>query len=256
MKASVKANRPTNQGSQNGTIHRPRQANPVLGAEPSAALRDQLLKEINDLTHGDDLALWAHRRIAAKNTLTSDDARAVEAAYQALLEAASGDLQDGPKTAGLLAEQGLPESETAAVNGRAVAEQQPSTAVMVAPIRKEVRHRNKAHLAFVRAQPCLVCRRSPCDAHHLKFAQPRSLGRKVSDEFTVPLCRDHHLDLHRYGNETAWWANLQIVPMEAAKDLWQTTLLDSDQSPERKALPQPSDGGNHRADSRRRESQT
>ena len=85
--------------------------------------------------------------------------------------------------------------------------------------RKEVRRRNKGHLAFVGAQPCLVCRRSPCDAHHLKFAQPRSLGRKVSDEFTVPLCRDHHLDLHRYGNETAWWANLQIVPTEAAKDL-------------------------------------
>src|SRR5437016_3439139 len=92
-----------------------------------------------------------------------------------------------------------------------------------------VNRRNKIHLAFVAAQPCLVCRRSPCDAHHLKFAQPRSLGRKVSDEFTVPLCRDHHLDLHRRGNETAWWANLQIVPTEAAKDLWQTTLLDSDQ---------------------------
>ena len=60
------ANRPANQGSRNGTIDRPRQANPVLGAEPSAALRDQLLKEINDLTDGDDLALWAHRRIAAK----------------------------------------------------------------------------------------------------------------------------------------------------------------------------------------------
>jgi hypothetical protein len=66
IKANVRANRPTNQGPQNGTIHRPRQAKPVLGAEPSAALRDQLLKEINDLTDGDDLALWAHRRIAAK----------------------------------------------------------------------------------------------------------------------------------------------------------------------------------------------
>src|SRR6187399_876425 len=60
VKADVKANRPTNQGSRNGTIHRPRQAKPVLGAEPSAALRDQLLKEINNLTDGDDLALWAH----------------------------------------------------------------------------------------------------------------------------------------------------------------------------------------------------
>jgi hypothetical protein len=255
LKANVRANRPTGQGARNGTIHGPR-SKPVLGAESSAALRDQLLKEINDLTDGDDLALWAHRRIAAKNTLTPNDALAIEAAYRALLQAPGDDLQDQPNTAGPLAEPGLAENEDAPVSGRAVAEQQPSTAVMVSPIRKEVRRRNKAHLAFVGSQPCLVCRRSPCDAHHLKFAQPRSLGRKVSDEFTVPLCRDHHLDLHRYGNETAWWANLQIVATEAAKDLWHETLLDSDQSPVRKALLQPSDGGNHRADSERRESQT
>jgi hypothetical protein len=62
--------------------------------------------------------------------------------------------------------------------------------------------------------------------------------------------------LPRYGNETAWWANLQIVPTKAAKDLWQTTLLDSDQSPVRKALLQPGDGGNQTADSGQRESQT
>lgn len=245
MKASVKANQPTSQGSQNETIHRPRQAKPVLGAEPSAALRDQLLKEINDLTDGDDLALWAHRRIAAKNTLTSDDACAVEAAYQALLEAPSADLRS--EVAGLMAERGLPENEAAPVNGPAAAEQQPSTTVMVSPIRKEVRRRNKAHLAFVGAQPCLVCRRSPCDAHHLKFVQPRALGRKVSDEFTVPLCRDHHLDLHRCGNEIAWWANLQIAPTEVARDLWQTTLLDPDLSL-RKALQQPRGRDNHAAD--------
>jgi hypothetical protein len=253
MKASVKGDRPTSQGSQNGTMHKPPQAKPVLGADPSAVLREQLLKEINDLADGEDLALWAHRRIGAKNTLTPNDALAIEAAYRAALEAPGGDLRDQPNGAGLLAEQGLAKSEDAPVSGR---EQQPSTAVMVSPRRKEVRHRNKAHLAFVGAQPCLVCRRSPCDAHHLKFAQPRSLGRKVSDEFTVPLCRDHHLDLHRHGNETAWWANLQIVPTEAAKDLWQTTLLDSDRSSARKPLLQPSDGGNHRPDSERRESQT
>jgi hypothetical protein len=91
-----------------------------------------------------------------------------------------------------------------------------------------VRRRNKGHLAFVAAQPCLVCRRSPCDAHHLKFAQPRTLGRKVSDEFTVPLCREHHRDLHRHGNEIAWWANVQVAPIEVAKELWQATLLGPD----------------------------
>ena len=108
------------------------------------------------------------------------------------------------------------------------------------PMRKEVRRRNKAHLGFVAAQPCLVCQRTPCDAHHLKFAQPRSLGRKVSDEFTVPLCRDHHRDLHRFGNELAWWANLQIAPIEIAKDLWQTRMLDPTVA--RKTSPRSPDG--------------
>jgi hypothetical protein len=102
---------------------------------------------------------------------------------------------------------------------------------MVTPLRKEMRRRNKAHLAFVAARPCLVCQRSPCDAHHLKFAQPRSLGRKVSDEFTVPLCREHHQELHRHGNERAWWANLQIAPIEAAKELWTATLLQAASDP-------------------------
>ena len=69
----------------------------------------------------------------------------------------------------------------------------------------------------------MICQRKPCDAHHLKFAQPRALGRKVSDEFTVPLCRDHHNELHRHGNEAAWWANLNIAPINIAKELWQTS---------------------------------
>jgi hypothetical protein len=47
---------------------------------------------------------------------------------------------------------------------------------------------------------------------------PRSLGRKVSDEFTVPLCREHHQQLHRHGNEAPWWANQQIVPIEIARE--------------------------------------
>lgn len=241
LKANVRANRPTGQRARNGTIHGPR-SKPVLGAEASAALRDQLLKEINDLTDGDELALWAHRRIAAKNTLTSNDASVVEAAYRGLLEAPNGARRDQPKAVGQPDEAGSQEHDAGPLAGRTVVEQQTSTAMMVSPIRKEVRRRNKAHLTFVGAQPCLVCQRSPCDAHHLKFAQPRSLGRKVSDEFTVPLCRDHHLDLHRHGNEIAWWANLQIAPTEAAKELWQTTQLNSDQLPVREGALQPSDG--------------
>jgi hypothetical protein len=68
----------------------------------------------------------------------------------------------------------------------------------------------------------------PSDAHHIKFAQPKALGRKVSDEFTVPLCRLHHHDLHRHGNEQAWWTNMQIVPLEIAKQLWDTSPVHCD----------------------------
>jgi hypothetical protein len=206
-----------------GSIHKPRHPKPVLATEPSAILREQLIAEIRDLKDGDDLALWAHRRLPAKNTLTAGDAGVVEAAYQAVLDAIIRDAQGQP---GTLAIQPTDpnsiksENQNTAVNGSVATGQEPSTAKTVSPIRKEVRRRNKAHRVFVAAQPCLVCQRSPCDAHHLKFAQPRSLGRKVSDEFTVPLCREHHRDLHRFGNEVAWWTNLQIEPIEVARDLW------------------------------------
>jgi hypothetical protein len=48
------------------------------------------------------------------------------------------------------------------------------------------RLRDKAHLKFVASQPCLICGRNPADAHHLGFNQPRAMGLKMSDEFTVP----------------------------------------------------------------------
>jgi hypothetical protein len=124
----------------------------------------------------------------------------------------------------------LSNSADALLHGSAADGLQTSNFETVAPLPKPVRRRNKLHLALVAAQPCLVCQRSPCDAHHLKFAQPRTLGRKVSDEFTVPLCREHHQDLHRYGNEIAWWANVQITPIEAAKKFWRVTQLSSQAS--------------------------
>jgi hypothetical protein len=67
----------------------------------------------------------------------------------------------------------------------------------------EPRRLRDGHLKFVSTQPCLICGRQPADAHHIRFAQHRALGRKVSDEFTVPLCRTHHHEIHRYGNEAA-----------------------------------------------------
>jgi len=74
-------------------------------------------------------------------------------------------------------------------------------------------------------QPCLVCARRPSDPHHLHFAQRRALGRKVSDEFVVPLCRGHHREVHRSGDEARWWGKTGIKPIKIARKLWRTSRL-------------------------------
>lgn len=193
---------------------------PALDPDASATLRDQLIGEITELKNDDDLAQWAYRRLPAKNSLVLDDARAVEAAYLGLLSDAM--LRDGSGLA-----VGRSGSEFASKVPEAGTQPPGSRDVQVTPLQKTRRKRNKVHLAYVATQPCLVCQRSPCDAHHLKFAQPRTLGRKVSDEFTVPLCRDHHQDLHRNGNEMAWWANHQIEALHRASDLWTTSPAEA-----------------------------
>ena len=91
------------------------------------------------------------------------------------------------------------------------------------------RYRNKEHLRFVAKLPCLICGRKPSDPHHLRFTQRRALGRKVSDEFTVPLCRVHHRAVHRVGDERAWWQAAGIEPVKVARRLWKQTRLDGGQ---------------------------
>lgn len=235
----------------NGTLHR----TPLTPAR-SAQLRDQLLAEIATLSDGEALALWAQRRMADKNTLTADDASSIETACARLLgswstseqqAAADGEVPfSGPALAeqsaskepseqepvtttadrdaaiphGDAADRTAPVVKPATASESKSGDRPPSRSITVTPRPKPVRRRDKAHLAFVAAQPCLVCQRTPCDAHHLKFAQPKALGRKVSDEFTVPLCRAHHNELHRHSNEPAWWANLKIAPLPVARELW------------------------------------
>jgi hypothetical protein len=102
------------------------------------------------------------------------------------------------------------------------------------------RYRDKVHLQFVASRPCLVCGHKPADPHHLRFAQARALGRKVSDEFTVPLCRLHHRDLHRSGNEARWWKSAGLDPLKIARSLWKKTRLPRPGERRKQSLP-PSD---------------
>ena len=204
----------------NGSVHKSRLPKTVLPTEQSAVLRDELIAELKALKGGEELALWALRGLPVKNTLTVADACIVDASARRILETCSDSNLDHPSPAlAPLVGRQTPVVEPV-TQAKEEGQFQSST---VTPIIKPIRKRSKAHLAYVASQPCLICQRSPCDAHHLKFAEPRALGRKVSDEFTVPLCRDHHHQLHKNGNEASWWSNLNMTPLAIAKTLWQTS---------------------------------
>lgn len=151
-------------------------AEPPLNPVASQDLRDRLITEINNLETGDTAATWAHRRLAEKNKLTATDAQHVEGAFRAKL-ATFTNHQDPPSP--------KPRNKTKP-RARARAPTIDKT-VLALPEPRRVRDRD--HVKAVSHHPCLICGRQPADAHHLRFAQSRALGRKVSDEFTVPLCR-------------------------------------------------------------------
>lgn len=194
---------------------------PMLAPDASVQLRDRLLSEIKDVGSSDDAALWAHRSLPEKNKLTAADARLVEGAFQARLA--------------IFAEPARDISQTTEQSGPAPAEPNPERkhpkrgrrsktidkSFLTLPEPRRLRDRN--HVQFVAKQACLICGRQPADAHHLRFAQSRALGRKVSDEFTVPLCRGHHREVHRCGDEAAWWTKTGIDPNAAARALWLET---------------------------------
>jgi hypothetical protein len=231
---SSESDRPKGNGSPNGgKLHAPYPAagrsaakvrlvpgQPALGLEASAQLRDRLLGELNELASGDDAALWAHRSLPEKNKLTTTDAQRVEQAFQAKI--ATFVSPPEPQLSGQTEQESKPHrSKTVQPTKR---RSQPkgidkSTLLLAEPRRI----RDREHVRYVAGQPCLICGRSPSDPHHLRFTQSRALGRKVSDEFTVPLCRGHHRELHRCGDEAAWWRKAVLDPTVAARALWLET---------------------------------
>jgi hypothetical protein len=182
----------------------------VLSGEASAILRNQLLAEIAGLGAHADLDAWTLRAWPKANILTPEDGDKVRGAFQ---DRVSG-LQTIPDQDLLPAKLDPPAADDAPAS-------RIDKSVLALPEPKRVR--DKQHLRFVAKQPCLVCGREPCDPHHLRFAQPRGLGQKVSDEFTVPLCRAHHRELHRAAKEREWWSRNGLEPLESARSLWTMT---------------------------------
>jgi len=149
--------------------------------------------------------------LSAKNTLTTADAKRVEQAFNEKLASVGADAVELPS------KQTAKSPVAARANERRRASAIDKTALTL-PVPRRIRDRE--HVKAVAKQPCLVCGRRPADAHHLRIAQSPALGRKVSDEFTVPLCRGHHREAHRCGDEAAWWRKTGIDPGAAARVLW------------------------------------
>ena len=209
-----------------------RTAKLVLDPDRSAELRDRLVAELNELKSADDAADWVYRRLPDKNTLTTADGGLVEAAFQVKLSTFLEDPSHGVLEGTV---QPAPEAHQGGANAEAPAQSATVSAETGAGRRpiaaKTIRLRDKEHCKFVAKQPCVVCGRTPAEPHHLRFAQPRALGRKVSDEYTVPVCRLHHRELHRYGDEASWWAGVNIDPAPIALNLWRRSRPDKARGP-------------------------
>ena len=177
-------------------------------------MRDQLTAELKDLNSAEDAANWAQRVLATKDTLTTADAERIEQAFQARLASIVIEASDGRLVA-QQARSSAPGADRRKTRQRAAVIDK---GVLALPASRRIRDRD--HVRLVAKQPCLVCGRRPADAHHLRFAQSKALGRKVSDEFTVPLCRGHHREVHRCGDEAAWWNKAGIDPTLPARALW------------------------------------
>ena len=214
---------------------------PILGTAPSAALRDRLVGELKTIASGEGAALWAHKILRDKNSLTDADARLLEDAFQVRLTALEGatDLAASAPASTALQPTMSVERRSQEPAGRTTRAGGIDKSRLVHPEPRRLRDRE--HVKFVANQPCLICGRRPSDAHHLRFAQHRALGRKVSDEFTVPLCRGHHREVHRCGDEAAWWIKTGIDPTIPARALWLETPSVADgfgqDGPRRRDLP-------------------
>jgi ERF superfamily len=217
--------------ARDGAKLRVRSGGPVLTSDQSAILRERLLAQLVAINSTDEAAAWARQNLSAKNMLTAGDARIVEEEFETKVSTI-GDSEgpsepSNPVSVPNVMPAGRPDAgdsqKTWKVSGK------PARNSAVRALGKTVRLRDKEHRKFVSRQACLVCGRTPSDPHHLTFMQPRALGHRVSDEFTVPVCRIHHRELHRQGDELAWWRKFSIDPLPVALRLWQHTRLSGNE---------------------------
>ncbi|WP_312056858.1 DUF968 domain-containing protein [Acinetobacter courvalinii] len=84
--------------------------------------------------------------------------------------------------------------------------------------------RDAKRLAEIRELPCVVCGRSPVDAAHSnQSAHNKGLGIKASDEFTIPLCRQHHIEYDQFQkmnrSQSVEWFTMMLEKTERMLNL-------------------------------------
>jgi hypothetical protein len=200
----------------------------MLDPEQSAALREKLLIELANITSADLASAWAREALTAKNSLTATDAKLVEDAFERRLSELSSSDAAAPSNGEPSVPQ-ISEPQVIATSDSTDAGQAKGIDKSMLAVAAPRRYRNREHLRYVAQQACLICGRKQSDPHHLRYLQPRALGRKASDEFAVPLCRSHHRAVHRTGDEQAWWKAAGIDPVKVARQLWRQTRLDDPQ---------------------------
>jgi hypothetical protein len=233
---------PRTPGNGHARRSRNREIPVTLDPEQSAALREKLLIEVRNITSADVAAGWAHEALTAKNSLTTTDAKLVEDAFERRLSELSSSDAAAPSNGESSVPQ-ISEPQVIATSDGIGAGQAKGIDKSILTVAAARRYRSREHLRYVMQQPCLVCGRKPSDPHHLGFTQPRALGRKVSDEFAVPLCRGHHRAVHRSRDERAWWRQAGIDPIKVARRLWKETHGLGERRSRRSALPRPRDAG-------------
>ena len=85
--------------------------------------------------------------------------------------------------------------------------------------------RDRAHMARLAQMPCVVCGTAYVQVHHIRECLPRTMGVRVGDDMTLPVCVLHHAEIHAT-NTDALWRRMRIDAPALAAKLYAETVRE------------------------------
>lgn len=75
-------------------------------------------------------------------------------------------------------------------------------------------------MATIKSRGCCICKNPVADAHHLRIiGHKRGMSVKNGDDYTIPLCRRHHDELHAMGDEKLFLDLHGIDPVKVLRQV-------------------------------------